>query len=419
MDSARQIRTPKIRHIQEQNEKLRAKKRLRLHEQPEVLKAVPSSKKSKKNKTHKKLRFLFLSCFLFLIVVILFIKLDTSAAANLTDNVLRPLIGDARIVYLEKIFFNASDFAERITHNSNSDKAPTFNDQGFNGNLAGGNLNLTPLSTSSDSKPLADEGHWKNLPISMFPGKEVMAHTFVRPDPARSFAITTIVQIDKSVMKMGSVAGTKQPGGPVGRPGPGVVPRDIINSGKLIAAFDGGFQYKDGAYGMIVGDTTYLPLKNDLGTLIGYKDGTLKIINYTGQSLGDNVEFVRQNCPILVDNGEVAAGDPRNKTLWGRLATGTVDIYTWRSGLGLTKDGNLLFAVGNNLTPTTLAIALKTAGAVNAIQLDINPIWVRFNLFDSIGSGNYNSTTLTKDLADGSKQYLNGYEKDFFYLYAK
>ena len=367
----------------------------------------------------KKIKIIILILFIFLLAIVIFIKVDTSAAAILTDNVLRPMIGDARIVYLEKIFFNTSDFAERITHNSSTDKAPVFNDPGPIGNIAGGDLDLSPLSTTDDPKPLPGEGVWEDLPVGLFPNKEVMAHTFVRPDSARSYAIVTIVQMDKSVMNLGSVAGTKQPGGPVGLPGPGVVPKDIIDSGKLVAAFDGGFQYKDGAYGMIVGDTTYLPLKNDLGTLVGYKDGTIKIVDYTGQSLGDNVAFVRQNCPILIDNGDVSAADPRNRQLWGRLVTGTVDIYTWRSGIGITKEGNLIFAVGNNLTPITLAEALKTAGAVNAIQLDINPIWVRFNLFNSIGNGKYSSTTLTKDLQDGSRQYLNGYEKDFFYLYAK
>jgi len=354
-----------------------------------------------------------------LIGLVLFIKLDTSAVAKLTDDVLRPIIGDANIVRLEKIFFNTSDLVERVTKNEGSVEAPQFEDQGPEENISGGNLDLTPLQITNGFSPLENEGVWRNRPLKSFPDKEVMAYTFVRPDKDRSYAVTTIVQMDMSVLHMGSVAGTKQPGTPVGKPGPGVVPKDIVESGKLVAAFDGGFQYKDGAFGMIVGDTTYLPLKNDLATLVGYKDGSLKIIDYTGQDLGNDVEFVRQNCPILIQDGEMSAADPRNKKLWGRLAAGTVDIYTWRSGIGLTKDGNLLFAVGNNLTPTTLAEALREAGAVNAIQLDINPIWVRFNIFEPAGDGRYDSSTLTKDLQDGSKEYLNGYAKDFFYLYKK
>jgi hypothetical protein len=75
--------------------------------------------------------------------------------------------------------------------------------------------------------------------------------------------------------------------------------------------------------------------------------------------------------------------------------------------------------VGNSLTPTTLAVALKMAGAVDAIQLDINPNWVRFNIFNTLGDGNYNSKPLTRDLKDGSTTYLNGYSKDFFYVYKK
>lgn len=168
---------------------------------------------------------------------------------------------------------------------------------------------------------------------------------------------------------------------------------------------------------MIVGGKTYLPLKFEVGTLVGYNDGKLKIINYTGQDLGANVAFIRQNCPILVENGEVFAINEKNKKLWGR--TFNSDIYTWRSGIGLTSDGSLIYAVGNNLAPATLATALKMAGAENAIQLDINPFWVRFNIFEPNDSGGYKTTTLTKDLKDGSKAYLSGYSKDFFYIYKK
>jgi hypothetical protein len=119
----------------------------------------------------------------------------------------------------------------------------------------------------------------------------------------------------------------------------------------------------------------------------------------------------------LVENGEVFALNEINKKLWGR--TFNADIYTWRSGIGLTKGGNLIYAVGNNLSPETLATALKMAGAENAIQLDINPFWVRFNIFEPDGKGGYKTSTLTKDLKNGSNGYLNGYTKDFFYLYAK
>ena len=71
----------------------------------------------------KILKVLKIGAALFIFVMIglvFYIKLNTSSAANLTDNILRPLLGDSRVVYLEKIFFNASDLAQRLTHNSSS-----------------------------------------------------------------------------------------------------------------------------------------------------------------------------------------------------------------------------------------------------------------------------------------------------------
>jgi len=356
---------------------------------------------------------------LVLISAIAFIKFDTAAAAQFTDSVLRPVFGARRVIGLEKIFFNLEDQAKQKTLDQSKLQAPVFTDQASlqPGTAGGGRLELASIPINNGFVGLKNEGVWQNRPLAAFPGQEVMAETFTRPDPARAFAIVTLVQIDSSKIVLGSVAGKKEPAGIVGKPGPGVVPKEIINAGRLIAAFDGGFQYRDGQYGMIVGNTVYLPLKDDVGTLVGYTDGSLKIVNYTGQDLGKNVAFVRQNCPILIDNGTMAVTDPKNKDLWGR--TLTADIYTWRSGLGLTKNGDLLFAVGNNLTPATLATALRSAGAVSAIQLDINPSWVRFNVFESIGNGQYRSQPLTRDLKDGSAQYLGGYSKDFFYLYRK
>lgn len=59
------------------------------------------------------------------------------------------------------------------------------------------------------------------------------------------------------------------------------------------------------------------------------------------------------------------------------------------------------------------------AGVVSAIQLDINPHWVRFNISNPTGFGTYDSTPLNAAMDDGAKEYLNGYQKDFFYLYKR
>lgn len=356
----------------------------------------------------------------FLLAMALFINFDTQAAANLTDQVLRPLIGDERIIALEKIFFNTSDALNQIkyTYTSAKPKSPFLAETSTlispaDSLTSASHLNLMPVATTA-SAPLAEEGQWHNIPLTLFPNQIVLADTFTRPDPSRSYAFVTLVQMDMSKLLLWSVAGTAEPGGKVGKPGPGVIPASIQHSGNLVAAFDGGFQYRDGQYGMIVGKTTYLPLKNDLATLVAHNDGRIEIIKYEGQDLGNDVAFVRQNCPMLIEDGVIGTENAANRKLWGR--TTTLDIYTWRSAIGVTASGNLIFAAGNAVVPSTLARALKDAGAINAMQLDINPNWVRFNIFNDFSDGKYSSMPVMDGIKDGSSSYLHGYQKDFFYI---
>jgi len=364
----------------------------------------------------KYIKYLVLVLIIVAVLGALFVKFDTSAAAEITDKYLRPIFGDRQVIFLEKTFFNLSDKATQVVYDFKKPLAPQFLSSTADSGMPT-SLDLKPIPSNPAFTALPDEGVWHNIPLNIFPKKEVMAYTFVRPDSTRSFAIVSIVKIDVSSLTLGSVAGTVEPGGKVGKYGTGRVPKSIVQSGGLVAAFDGGFQYRDGAYGMIVGKTTYLPLKNDLGTIVGYNDGSVKIFDYTGQDLGSNTSFIRQNGPMLIEDGSITVENPDSQQVWGRVVgDGT---YTWRSGIGITKNGELLFAAGNNLSPQTLAQALSVAGAVNAIQLDINPHWVRFNIFNSTGSGQYDSAPLNKDMQDGSKEYLNGYQKDFFYVYKK
>lgn len=347
---------------------------------------------------------------------IIFIKLNTAAAAEITDKFLRPIFGDRQIVFLEKLFFNFSDKAEKIVYDFKKPLAPQFL-RSKNGFSLHTSLDLSPVPPNPAFTALPGEGQWHSVSLGLFPSRDVMAYTFVRPDSSRSFAIVSLVKMDTTSLALGSVAGTVEPGGKVGKYGTGRVPKSIVQDGSLVAAFDGGFQYRDGAYGMVVGDKTYLPLKNDLGTIVGYKDGSIKIFNYTGQYLGGATAFVRQNGPLLIENGAITVTNPDSRQTWGRVVG--ADTFTWRSGIGITKKGELIFAAGNNLSPLTLAQALIAAGATNALQLDINPHWVRFNIFNSTGSGQYDSAPLNKEMTDGAKEYLNGYQKDFFYVYKK
>jgi hypothetical protein len=355
----------------------------------------------------------------------IFVKLNPTGAADFTDNYLRPVIGDQTVIFLENIFFSISDNADSLVYKFKKPAAPQFLDQSKNLNTSS-TLDLTPISPDQTFNPLLGEGIWNNLASADFPNTEVMADTFIRPDPERSFAIVSVVQINTKLLGIGSVAGTKEPGGSIGNFGTGIIPQDVLDSGSLVAAFNGGFLYNDGKYGMIVGDKTYAPLKVNTGTLVAYTDGSVKIFNYTGDNLGKNVVFARQNGPLIIDNNQEMTLSPSDyKTIRGTIYNGKRIIpngtFTYRSGVGITKNGNLLYAVGNNLSPASLKDALHMAGAVSAIQLDINPSHVHFYVFNKTNSGTYDVIFLNKDLQrlNRSAQYLTGSQRDFFYLYKR
>ena len=53
----------------------------------------------------------------------------------------------------------------------------------------------------------------------------------------------------------------------------------------------------------------------------------------------------------------------------------------WRSGLGVTADGALVYVGGPGLNIMDLANILVRAGAVRAMELDINTDWVNFTTY--------------------------------------
>ncbi len=72
-------------------------------------------------------------------------------------------------------------------------------------------------------------------------------------------------------------------------------------------------------------------------------------------------------------------------TCWG--ATIGSRFVVARSGIGITANGQLVWAAGEQLLPADLAAALIAAGAVRAIELDINPDWVAGYLYVHHPSG--------------------------------
>ena len=61
-------------------------------------------------------------------------------------------------------------------------------------------------------------------------------------------------------------------------------------------------------------------------------------------------------------------------------------MLVWRSAIGVDRHGNLIYAAGNDQTVASLAAALIRAGAVRAMELDINSYWVSFITYGALGA---------------------------------
>jgi hypothetical protein len=82
----------------------------------------------------------------------------------------------------------------------------------------------------------------------------------------------------------------------------------------------------------------------------------------------------------MIDHGKIAPDINQNViSNWGATLGG--GYYVWRSGLGITADGRVIFAYGPALNAQDLADMLKRAGTVEAMQLDINPFWMSYEYY--------------------------------------
>ena len=84
------------------------------------------------------------------------------------------------------------------------------------------------------------------------------------------------------------------------------------------------------------------------------------------------IAFARQSLPLIVDHGRLNPA-LNDSSQWGYTLGNAVRV--WRTGAGIDRHGNLIYAAADYQTVTTLAQILQRAGAVRAMQLDINPEW--------------------------------------------
>jgi len=184
---------------------------------------------------------------------------------------------------------------------------------------------------------------------------------------------------------------------------------------RLLATFNSGFIYTDGHNGSSIGGRMYEPLQRGLATLIAYRDGRVDIKRWTGGSdAGSTIAFARQSLPLIIQDGRLNPA-LNDSSQWGYTLGNAVRV--WRTGVGIDRRGNLIYAAADYQTVITLARILQHAGAVRAMQLDINPEWP--TLITYRHRGELTPTKVVPNYQQPATRYLVPDDRDFFAVYRR
>jgi hypothetical protein len=212
-----------------------------------------------------------------------------------------------------------------------------------------------------------------------------------------------VAWMDPQLARPVIVPGSADPGGPW--PWGGQVAPE--SRAFLLASFNGGFKWGDFSGGVFAFGTAFRGLVPGQASLIVYSDGSFTVGAWgRDNDPAKQVVGVRQNLQLLVDGGRPtpAAG---GTGAWGASVAGAA---TARSAVGVDANGALVWA-GGRLAPADLANAIISAGAVRAMQMDINPDWVNFNSYDVAPDGSAHGNGLYG--ATGADRYLHPNARDF------
>ena len=266
-----------------------------------------------------------------------------------------------------------------------------------------------------DVKPLIrpalpGEGVWRPAAAHAGPEPPVLLTTF-RSDPEYPQFVAGVAWIDSHRTHLAYVPGLAEPP-EISHRGPAEVP--TAKRRRLVATFNGGFPLETSNAGLVYRGHTIASMVNGIATLVEYRDGRIDIVRWEhGPSPGPRVWFAKQNLPPIVNEGKLNP-NLSDGPEWGATVNNAVRV--WRSGLGIDRRGNLIYAVADYQTVGSLAEVLERAGAVRALELDINEDWVSFITYRHPDAGQ--PSQLLPDILRPADRYLVPDERDFFAVYA-
>ena len=146
----------------------------------------------------------------------------------------------------------------------------------------------------------------------------------------------------------------------------------------VVAVFNGGFKQSAAAGGAVVDAVTLNPLVRGDMTIVLNRLGHWEMGTWGARgfpTVGFNPIAYRQNLTPLVVNGALtSAATSTNWQIWGSPLNN--NPFQARTGLGVDANGNLIYvATMYPVLDRQVGEALIAAGAVTAMELDINPYW--------------------------------------------
>ena len=272
--------------------------------------------------------------------------------------------------------------------------------------------------TSPAGKPLPGEGQWRSLyAVNNVPA---IYATFLRPDNVHTSFVAGIVSMNPHLLRFELRPGAEDPGpGSYGGAAP------VLAAGArhgLAATFNGGFKIASSGGGFYLNGTHRGgPLRKGVASMVYYRNGDFTIGTWdeNGLVMTPAIAGVRQNLGPIVLGGKVPPTVDQNvETNWGATLGG--NYYVWRSGIGITADGRIIYVYGPALSVRSLASLLARAGAVTAMELDINPDWTNFMYYQP-GQHPFNPkpVSLLPDQVQPPARYYSPANRDFTAVFAR
>ena len=282
--------------------------------------------------------------------------------------------------------------------------------------------------------PVANEGVWQ--PVGpVVGGAQSMYTTQVRPDNVRTSVLDGLAWMDPKLVRFQLFPGTEEPGGRWDNNGQ--VPMDMRLD--LIAAFNAGFRNQDDRGGFYLNGQYKENLREGAASMIFYKDGRVNVGMWgRDATMTPDVVGVRQNLDLIIDNGggpPNPGGTPGGAAAPGVLANGLSDnsdgawgatfgnkILAWRSAVGITADGAIVYGYGDGLGAMSLAQLMLRAGCVRAMELDINTVWTTFNFYTTtrfLDPTSVEGTKLLPESFKGANRYLSPDPRDFVGVFVR